>query len=200
MPVSQPERSSRLPFAIALVVIVLLGWLGLARANRERGPACDGTGRVLVSWPPPTVPAPLRADDLRERTFTVGEPGQKVRIDVRLGPTVWNFSLTHIFSVRVGTPADLVDEAVHPYDPPVVLTTGGTDGRAPRSPTGSAPRPSRPDGWRPRAIVSGDVIEMGSGNEDINEELELPAGTWYLATDDDDVVPSVPIVLRACGA
>lgn len=181
------KKSSCLPLvalgSVAIVVMVIAAGLTL----KEMNPTCE---RVLLRWDRPTPSTDAEATaDRRRRRISITEPTQEVHVDADLSHDTGflNFSWSSVYLVRDGTPDDLVEEAIHPYGP----TAGSTsDGSIPTtSPLGSVPttRP-RPQvqhepGWRPAAIKSGDVVQVGSGSESINEDVALTAGDWYLAGD-----------------
>jgi hypothetical protein len=198
MPVPTPrpkKRLSGLPFVVLGSILVVVLVVTAQRTWTEMNPTCD---RVLLRWEHPrsASEAEVAADRLRN-AISIPET-QEVQVDADLfHSSGLIFTWTSLYLVRVGTPDDLVEEAVHPYGDPGSTSVGSVPGAVPVDGTVpvAVPRTQVPraSGWTPAAIESGDVVKVGTGRESINEHVTLTPGAWYLAGDDISRV-----TVRAC--
>lgn len=190
--------------AVAGTVFVAVVVAGI-EVRASFAPTCATDAPVLLDWEGNAPGGAARpVDPLTRPTFTiVGEHG-RVRVDAVLYRDTGGFvipTMAVLYAVREGTTADLIDEAVHPYGPVRQDGPGGSTAPADvDATTTTQPRSTttRPPGWQPRAIVSGDIVRIGLGTNDINEEATLGAGNWHL--DASEPAKLYRVTVRACGS
>lgn len=116
------KKLSCLPLVALGSVAIVAMVIAVGLMAKEMNPTCKG---VLLRWDRPTPSTDAEAAaDRRRRRISITEPTQKVHVDADLSQATGflDFSWSAVYLVRAGTPDDLVEEAIHPYGPPVGST------------------------------------------------------------------------------